>query len=269
MSTTPLPEATPAPPAPPPAPGTLRELFLFLLAAVALFPLVQFAAINFLVYLERMDQPDAAWSKLIQQVVERHQFNAFFAVPLQLAYYFLLIGLLYILVTVFHRLPFGQSLRLLPLPTSQLGQGLAAGALLALLVTLLNGIFPPVETPAFERLFSTQAAALLVIAASLLMAPLVEEIIFRGYIYTVLERTWGVAPAVLLSGVLFGSIHFPQLWPGYFQMFLLCVVGVVFSLARARTGTTLASMALHFGYNAIISLLFLFSENFRDLPGPF
>jgi membrane protease YdiL (CAAX protease family) len=101
------------------------------------------------------------------------------------------------------------------------------------------------------------------------MAPLVEELIFRGYIYTVLERLWGVAPAVLLSGVLFGSIHFPQLWPGYFQMFLLCVVGVVFSLARARTGTTLASVALHFGYNAAISLLFLFSENFRDLPGPF
>jgi membrane protease YdiL (CAAX protease family) len=177
--------------------------------------------------------------------------------------------LLYLLVTHRHRLPFGQSLRLRPLPVSQLGQGLVAGALLALLVNFLNAIFPPVETPAFERLFSSQAAALLVIAASLLMAPLVEELIFRGYIYTVLERLWGVVPAVLLSGVLFGSIHFPQLWPGYFQMFLLCVVGVVFSLARARTGTTLASVALHFGYNAAISLLFLFSENFRDLPGPF
>jgi membrane protease YdiL (CAAX protease family) len=247
----------------------MRELFLFLLAAVALFPLVQFAVINFLVYLERMDQPEVAWSKLIQQVVERHQYNAFFAVPLQIVYYILLIGLLYVLVTVIRRLPFGQGLHLLPLPMAQLGQGLAAGALLAMLVNFLNAIFPPVETPAFELLFSSQAAALMVIAASLLMAPLVEEIIFRGYIYTVLERIWGVAPAVLLSGALFGSIHFPQLWPGYFQMFLLCVVGVVFSLARARTGTTVASIALHFGYNALISLLYLFSENFRELPGPF
>ena len=247
----------------------MRELFLFLLVAVALFPLIQVAAINVLVFLERMHQPQITWPTLIEQVVERHQYNAFFAVPLQLAYYILLIGLLYLLITVFHRLPFGRSLRLLPLPISQLAQGLAAGALLALLVNFLNVIFPPVVTPAFERLFSSQAAALLVITASLLMAPLVEEIIFRGYIYTVLERIWGVAPAVLLSGVLFGSIHFPQLWPGYFQMFLLCVVGVVFSLARARTGTTLASIALHFGYNAIISLLFLFSETFSDLPGPF
>ena len=122
----------------------------------------------------------------------------------------------------------------------------------------------PNSTP-FDELFTSRAAALLVVGASLLVAPLVEELIFRGYIYTLLERVWGAGAAVLTSGVLFGSIHFLQLWPGYFQMALLCLVGVTFSLARARTGSTTSSMLMHLGYNATISLGYLFSPEFRQL----
>jgi len=267
--TAPPPDATPPIETVAPPPGSLRDLFVFLLASALLFPLVQLAAINLLTLRARIAHPELTWDKLIELVVERHQFDAFFAVPLQLAYYALLIGLLYVLIAVQRKLPFAQSLRLGPLPISQVAQALAAGVLLALVISFLSAIFPPVETPAFERLFSDQASALLVLAASLLMAPLIEEIIFRGYIYTVFERHWGAVPAVLLSGFLFGSIHFPQLWPGLFQMFLLCVVGVVLSFVRARTGTTLASIALHFGYNAALSFLFIVSPTFRALPAGF
>jgi membrane protease YdiL (CAAX protease family) len=267
MSTTPPQEPLAAgEPAPAPPPGYLRDLFLFLLIAVLLFPLVQLAAVNLLAFRARGGSPELSWNKLIEQVIERHQYDAFFAVPLQLVYYLLLLGVLYTLVRVRRRLPFWSSLRLRLLSLPQLSQGLLAGVLLALLVNLLNIVFPPPQPVAFDRLFSSRAAALLVIAASLLMAPLAEEIIFRGYIYTVLERAWGMTAGVLVSGILFGSIHFAQLWPGYFQMFLLCVVGIVFPFARARTGTTLASIALHFGYNAAISALFLISPTFRSLP---
>lgn len=270
MSTAPVPE----PPlagqeTSPPPPGHLHDLFLFLLLAVLLFPLVQLAAVNLLAFRARAGSPDLSWDKLIEQVIERHQYDAFFAVPMQIVYYALLLGVLYALVRVRRQLPFWSSLRVRLLPVAQLSQGLVAGVLLALLVNLLNVVFPPPEPLAFDRLFSSRAAALLVISASLLMAPLVEEIIFRGYIYTVLERAWGMTAAVLVSGLLFGSIHFAQLWPAFFQMFLLCLVGVVFSLARARTGTTLASIVLHFGYNAAISALFIVSPTFRSLPALF
>ncbi len=268
---------TTSPLAPPPEPapdrrpslGGLRELLLFLLAALALSILVQSAAIYLLAALAREANPKPAWSDLLRQVVERHQFDAFFAVPVQVVYYALLLLLLYVMLRARGALPFWSSLALQSFPGGQAVQALAAGILLALLINFLSLVFPPPEPVALERLFTSRAAALLIIAASLLLAPAVEEIVFRGYIYGILERLWGVTPAVLGSGLLFGSIHFPQLWPGYFQMLLLCLVGVVFSVARARTGTTAASITLHFGYNATISFFILVSPTFRALPALF
>lgn len=249
--------------------GSLRELLLFLLAAVALFILVQSAALYLLAARARQADPAVPWPHLLRQVAERHQFDAFFAVPVQAAYYVLLLLLLYAIVRARRGLPFWSSLAVRSLPWGHTAQALTAGILLALLVNFLNLVIPPPEPLAFDRLFTGRAAALLIISASLLLAPLAEEIVFRGYIYGVLERLWGVTPAVLGSGFLFGSIHFPQLWPGFFQMLLLCLVGVVFSLARARTGTTVASIVLHFGYNATISFFFLLSPTFRALPALF
>ena len=271
--------APPLAPPPEPAPGLapprlpslgdVRELLLFLLAALALFILVQSAALYLLAASTRPEHPGLPWPELLRQVAERHQFDAFFAVPVQVVYYALLLLLLYAMVRARRGLPFWSSLALRSLPWGHAVQALAAGILLALLINLLNLVIPPPEPLAFDRLFTGRAAALLIISASLLLAPLVEEIVFRGYIYGVLERLWGVTPAVLGSGLLFGSIHFPQLWPGFFQMLLLCLVGVVFSLARARTGTTVASIVLHFGYNATISFFFLLSPTFRALPALF
>lgn len=264
--TIPAPQSAETPSPAPPSPGTVRDMLLFLMAAVVLFPAVQIAAVNLLAWLARPRHPGLDWGRLLEQVVQENQYNAFFAVPLQAAYYVLILGLLYYMIRVHRGVPFAASLRLRTLPHAQAAQGLAIGFLLALLINFLNVIVPPPEPLAFDKLFSSRAAALLVITASLVMAPLVEEIIFRGYIYSVVERSWGLAPAVLASGILFGSIHFPQLWPGYFQMVLLCVVGIVFSLARAYTGTTLASIVLHFGYNFAISALYLISPTFRALP---
>lgn len=249
--------------------GGLRDLFFFLLVAIILFLLVQLMAVYLLAAYARQETPDVSWPTLVEQVMRRHQFDAFFAVPVQFVYYTLLVSVLYALVRGHRDLPFWSSLGFRSFPLSQLLPALAAGALLALSINLSNLLVPPPESLAIERLFTTRAAALLIIAASLFVAPFVEELIFRGYIYTLLERLWGTTPAVLASGLLFGSIHFPQLWPGYFQMVLLCVVGVVFSLARARTGTIVASIVVHLGYNATISLWFLLSSSFRTLPASF
>lgn len=268
MTTEPPPLSEPAIVAsPPPAPslGGLRELTFFLLAALALFLVIQVAALNLLVWETAQRSPGRDWTELSREVSERHQSDAFLIVPVQAISYALLLILLYALVRR-RNLPFWSSLAVRPLPAGHAATAVVAGILLAMLIQLANAIVPPPEPLALDRLFSSRAAAQLIMAASLLLAPLVEEIVFRGYIYGLLERVGGTAAAVLASGLLFGSIHFPQLWPGYFQMLLLCVVGLVFSLTRAQTGNTTASIVLHFGYNATISVLFMLSPAFRALP---
>ncbi len=258
----------PAAPASEPHLGGVRDLLLFILAALALFLLVQSVAMSLVFYQVQQQNPNLPWPELTQKVVERIQYNAFFFVPVQIAYNALLVGLLYWMVRR-RDLPFWKGLAWRPLASARVLPILLGGAALALVVQFANVVVPPPEKLPFDRLFSSQTAAWLIIATSLLVAPLVEELVFRGYIYTLLERLWGVLPAVLLSGILFGSIHFSQLSPGYFQVFLLCVVGLTFSWIRARTGTVLASVLAHLGYNATISLLFLSSQQFRALPAVF
>lgn len=265
-------EIAPTPPAPPPAKapvtpslGGLLELAFFLVAVVVLLLVVHLSASVLLALYLQPRNPGLAWQELFSRVLEENQFNAFFLVPVQVTYYGLLVLLLYGLVRARGALGFWAALSVRRVSASVMLPMLAGGILLALFVNMASLLVPPPEPLPFEKLFTSRAAALLVLGASLLVAPVVEELIFRGYIYALLERAGGAASAVIVSGVLFGSIHFFQLWPGYFQIVLLCVVGVTFSLARARTGTTTASMLMHLSYNATLSLGYLFSSQFHQL----
>jgi membrane protease YdiL (CAAX protease family) len=67
-------------------------------------------------------------------------------------------------------------------------------------------------------------------------------------------RSFGVTPAILVTGVLFGLMHGAQLGWTWGLVAMLTMVGIVFTLVRARTGTVFASFLMHLGYNLLISL---------------
>ncbi len=69
-----------------------------------------------------------------------------------------------------------------------------------------------------------------------LVAPLVEETIFRGFLYPVIARRLGIAAGIAITGTLFGLMHAAQLWGGWGQIALLIFVGVVLTWVRARIG---------------------------------
>lgn len=60
-----------------------------------------------------------------------------------------------------------------------------------------------------EQLGTNEAASLLVLSAALtcVMAPICEEILFRGFIFSVLRKWRGTWSAALLTGVAFGAVH--------------------------------------------------------------
>ena len=92
-------------------------------------------------------------------------------------------------------------------------------------------------------------------AMAVLVAPLVEETVFRGYLYPLFARTFGVASSVILTGILFGLMHGAQLGWTWGLVLVLVAVGVIFTLVRARTGSVYASFLLHLGYNSMIAAL--------------
>ena len=246
--------------------GGLLDLFLFIMLAVVLNVGVQLVAIAAYFAVAHQQQPGVPWTDLERQLIEELRYNPFFLVPIQLAWQILLLAALYLILRRLRDVPFWSSLAFRALPAGRLGLGFLLGFVLAPLIQGANLLLPPPEPLMLEKLFATKTASLLILAAAVIVAPFVEELFFRGYIYTLLERLWGSLPAILTSGLLFGSIHFVQLWPGWFQMLLICVVGIIFSTVRARTGSTLASIAVHFGYNFALALFFLLSPQFRQLP---
>jgi uncharacterized protein len=134
------------------------------------------------------------------------------------------------------------------------------GFLLAEMVSLAEPIFPPKHPLPIERMFQGPHAALLFMLTAVLLAPVVEETIFRGYLYPVVARSAGVSAGVVITGTLFGLLHAGQLWGGLWQIALLVVVGILFTLARAVARTVVASYILHASYNALPVIAALFSS---------
>ena len=120
-----------------------------------------------------------------------------------------------------------------------------------------------------DELFQSRQSVLLLMAVGILVAPLVEETIFRGCVYPIIARRFGIAAGILSTGVLFGpSHHAPQLWPGYGQIGILTGVGLVLTYIRARAGTVAASFFVHLSYNSVVLFGYYFATGgLRHLPG--
>jgi len=130
-------------------------------------------------------------------------------------------------------------------------QFLAGGAVLAIVVTFAGGFLNSKTTLPIEELLKARVSILLFGILGVLVAPLVEETIFRGFLYPVIARRLGVAAGIAITGTLFGLMHAAQLWGGWGQIALLILVGVVLTWVRARTGTVAASYFVHLGYNGL------------------
>jgi uncharacterized protein len=144
---------------------------------------------------------------------------------------------------------------------------LVSGVVLSFLVNLISSVSQPKTTLPMQAYFENRLSAILLMSMAVALAPVVEETFFRGYLYPVLARSWGVTPGILVTGTLFGMMHAMQLWGGWVQIALLIVVGIVFTYARAVSKTVLASYLLHFSYNSAIFIVFLIaSHGLRHMP---
>jgi hypothetical protein len=247
-----------------PKPWGLRDFFLFILFV----PIGLFAA-NILVLLGyAVLQPTMHWHLGKQQLST----DPFFLLALQTVFYGLMLAFIYFLVVVDHRQPFWPTLRWRRMTPGKTLGCLVGGALLTAAIALLPPLLPDANQFPLENLFSSRAAAYAVGAFAILVAPFMEEIIFRGILFGIFESQVGLRFAILITAILFGGLHVPEYWGAWNHMFLIFLVGLVFSLARGMSGSLAPSVFLHMGYNASMMIaLFLSTEHFRNLnamPGP-
>lgn len=118
----------------------------------------------------------------------------------------------------------------------------------------IGSYFPEQENDLTRILKSSRTAVYIVAFLATFTAPIVEEVIYRGILYSALQRTLGMAFAVVLVTFLFALVHVPQYWPSYSTIFLLTLLSLTLTLIRARTGNLLPCIIFHFIFNGIQSL---------------
>jgi uncharacterized protein len=147
-------------------------------------------------------------------------------------------------------------------------QCLGGGAALALFASLAGKFLGEQQELPIEQMFHSRATVMLLMVFGIAVAPLVEETMFRGFLYPVLARSFGMGAGVILTGIVFGAMHTQQLWGGWGQIGLLILVGIFLTWVRARTGTVLASYLVHLGYNSLLFLgFFAATSGLQNLPG--
>jgi uncharacterized protein len=186
---------------------------------------------------------------------------------------FLLLSYLALQIRLRFRSPILRTLRWQPLDTGRVRPLFAylgfisGGFLLSIFVALASSAFTPKNKMPIEQYFRDRPTALLLLIVSVTLAPLFEETIFRGYLYPVVARTFGIVPGVIFTGLLFGLMHASQLGGNLPQVALIIVVGIVFTAARAKTGNVLPGYLLHVSYNSFIAIAFLIaSHGLRHMP---
>jgi membrane protease YdiL (CAAX protease family) len=97
---------------------------------------------------------------------------------------------------------------------------------------------------------TTWSGGVSVLLAIVLVAPVTEELLFRGWLLQDLKAQYGTAPALLLSSVLFGLVHLEAS-----AMIYATLAGLVLGSVALRTRSTLGSIAMHAGVNALPILL--------------
>jgi hypothetical protein len=96
----------------------------------------------------------------------------------------------------------------------------------------------------------------IVILTAAIVAPFVEEFYFRGVLLSWLGRKITIVPAVLVSALLFGLLHFrftshPGA-EGWVYTGVIVFLGLLNAILAVRTKSLWPPFALHAGYNATV-----------------
>lgn len=156
--------------------------------------------------------------------------------------------LTYWIVFLIRKKKFAQEVKLRKIPVKGILAVLLMGITFNIVIsTLLATIpFPDAWMETYQQNSSVLTGGNEVISflATVFMAPVLEEIVFRGLIYDRLKKGMPAVVAAIISSFAFGLMHGTIIW-----MMYAFVLGVVLVIVFERFHSLLANMLLHFGFN--------------------
>ena len=140
------------------------------------------------------------------------------------------------------------------------------GVGLSIALQLLAHLLPIPKNLPIDNFFRTPAEAWMLTIFGITLAPLMEELLFRAFLYPVLNRRLGLAAAIVLTAAGFASLHGSQLKFAWGPLLVIFLVGLTLTIVRARKNSVAAGLLMHVAYNSTISaLMFIATDGFRHL----
>jgi hypothetical protein len=140
------------------------------------------------------------------------------------------------------------------------------GVVLSFALQILASRLPIPKNLPIDTFFSTPSEAWVLTIFGITLAPLMEELFFRGFLYPLLARGIGMTAAIVITGFAFALLHGSQLMYSWGPVLVIFLVGIVLTIVRARKNSVAAGFIVHVAYNGTISaLMFYATDGFRHL----
>ncbi len=173
----------------------------------------------------------------------------FDALLAQLFWYILIFLSLYLLLKIRYGAPFWRSLGW-RFPFRGAALALVSGPLLVITLGLIAFLIrTPVLNPPFEQMLNNRPTIVFFALFVVVLGPLSEELVFRGFLLPLLIRPLGLAGGIVATGLIFGALHAYEYEWSWRHSLLISLAGMAFGWARYASGSTAASTFMHATFN--------------------
>ena len=180
--------------------------------------------------------------------------------------YLLVLLFMYYLVTGEYGRGFAEAVRWTAPPPRVWPYYLAGGVALSFFVGLIGRIVPfPPHLP-IDKYFQDRTSAWLLTIFGITLAPLVEELFYRGFVYPALARRVGMTAGTMITAAAFALMHSAQLAHAWGPLFILFLVGLALTVVRIVSRSVVPGVLMHMAYNAtLFTMLYIASDGYRHL----
>lgn len=120
---------------------------------------------------------------------------------------------------------------------------------------IVTYFIPEGDNELLKILRSSRMAVFAVVILATFTAPLVEEVVYRGILYSAFQRSVGVTWAVVIVTIMFAAVHVPQYWGSPGTILLICLLSLLLTLIRVKTDNLLPCIIMHTIFNGIQSIV--------------
>jgi membrane protease YdiL (CAAX protease family) len=112
------------------------------------------------------------------------------------------------------------------------------------------GLFMPFEGDSEWLARMEQNSLVENLVLSVVVTPVVEELLFRGAMFAALLRRWGIWPAALVPSLIWGLIHVQYEW---WVVVSIAGSGILLAMVRWRSGSLYLPIVLHAAWNLLVT----------------